>query len=227
MQSWMIDTDINLGVDDQIIMDSLIHNDATRIGDIAIYELCAPTAAMPAPIRPAGTCAGAGFATTANPAAAGPDLIVEKAQTQTICFLNGTCIFDLWLTNRGPGIWSGIPRITDILPPGLTAVAAAPPWACEQVDVEVTCQYTPIDLDPSVTLTLSLTVQNSPGCAARGLQNCVQINPWPDDPLDPDPTNNAVCIPITIADRRRSTSRHSRRRARRPTRRLCRPTSWC
>ena len=57
MQSWMIDTDINLGVDDQIIMDSLVRNDATRIGDIVIYEICAPTAAAvtpaPAPSTPA------------------------------------------------------------------------------------------------------------------------------------------------------------------------------
>ncbi len=201
MQSWMIDTDINLGVDDQIIMESLVRNDATRIGDIVIYEICAPTAAAVAP-APAPSTPASEPAPVTPASSNGPDLVIEKGQSQAYCVLGGTCIFDLWLTNRGPGTWNGIPRITDVLPEGLTAVAASPPWACEQNGTEVNCQFSPVSLDPNATLTLSLTVQIPPDVTV-GLQNCARIDPPSDDPpdadADPDPSNNSFCIPITTA----------------------------
>ncbi len=45
MQSYMIDTDINVGENGAIVEASFERNDATRIGDLAIYEIC-PTQAM-------------------------------------------------------------------------------------------------------------------------------------------------------------------------------------
>ena len=39
-RSYMIDTDINIGNDGAVIADERMRNDATRIGDVAIYQVC-------------------------------------------------------------------------------------------------------------------------------------------------------------------------------------------
>ena len=51
-QSYLIDTDINIDAAGNLIEAELLRNDATKIGDIAIYEICAPrrqTAFLPPP----------------------------------------------------------------------------------------------------------------------------------------------------------------------------------
>jgi hypothetical protein len=55
-QSYLIDTDINVDDAGRLIEDELLRNDATKIGDVAIYEMCAPrrqVAFLPPP--PLGT----------------------------------------------------------------------------------------------------------------------------------------------------------------------------
>ena len=56
-QSYLIDTDINVDDAGRLIEDELLRNDATKIGDVAIYEMCAPrrqVAFLPPP-PPLGT----------------------------------------------------------------------------------------------------------------------------------------------------------------------------
>jgi len=51
-QSYLIDTDINIDAAGNLIEAELLRNDATKIGDIAIYEICVPrrqTAFLPPP----------------------------------------------------------------------------------------------------------------------------------------------------------------------------------
>jgi len=51
-QSYLIDTDINIDAAGNLIEAELLRNDATKIGDIAIYEICVPrrqTALLPPP----------------------------------------------------------------------------------------------------------------------------------------------------------------------------------
>ncbi|MBV9636390.1 MAG: hypothetical protein JOZ40_17350, partial [Methylobacteriaceae bacterium] len=54
-QSYLIDTDINVGRDGRVDVNSLMRNDATRIGAIAIYQQCpaeAPPPAIPGTLSP-------------------------------------------------------------------------------------------------------------------------------------------------------------------------------
>jgi len=56
-QAYLIDTDINVDGNGQIIPQELVRNDATKIGDIAIYQVCEPPTSysfMPAPLLIAG-----------------------------------------------------------------------------------------------------------------------------------------------------------------------------
>src|SRR5437870_7493117 len=56
-QAYLIDTDINLDAGGNLIPDELTRNDATRIGDVAVFQLC-PAGAPPAIILPAVPPAG-------------------------------------------------------------------------------------------------------------------------------------------------------------------------
>jgi hypothetical protein len=57
--AYMIDTDINVDAAGNLIPDELIRNDATKIGDMAIYQVCAgPVAAAALPPPPAAPAAG-------------------------------------------------------------------------------------------------------------------------------------------------------------------------
>ena len=187
LQSYMIDTDRNVGADGQVDMDSLLRNDATRIGDLVIYQPCiTPAAELPVPVTPpAPPPLPPAAPPTEPPPSLPPDLSVEKAQTQWDCLPGGLCTFTIWLTNRGPGVWVGIPRIIDTLPPGAVAVNASPPWVCTPVGTEVICEYPPTVLNPGESIPLTLTVQLPPDFVT-GTFNCVRIDYPPGTFPDPE-----------------------------------------
>lgn len=83
-QSCLTDADINVGADGPVDSAGLTRNDATRIGDVAIYEPCAPPT---------------------------PALTRLKRQVDPVCLPGAKCTFEVLLTNAGPSGWNGIPRI--------------------------------------------------------------------------------------------------------------------
>ncbi|MFG1479151.1 hypothetical protein V5F53_10860 [Xanthobacter sp. V4C-4] len=302
-QSYLIDTDINVGSDGQVERSGLTRNDATRIGDVAIYEPCAREAQAPpppvprpaAPARPStltllkrqvdpaclpgsactfevmvtnvgtdvwsgllrlmdtpplgtavlsasapwrcvaigdqvacdypqgvlypgqqlgltltmqlpldlpqgslncveGTCIV--ITTTPPPPPSAPDLTVTKSQVEEVCAPGGACSFNVVLANNSPGVWSGIPRIIDTLPPGTTPLSASEPWACAPLGEQVACEYPETALNPGDWLVLTLTVQ-LPADMPQGSVNCaddtcIVITSTPPFPPPAPPPNITV-----------------------------------
>ena len=58
-QSYLFDTDINVDADNNVVAGELTRNDATKVGDIAIFQDCAETAPPPRTGRGAGRHRGA------------------------------------------------------------------------------------------------------------------------------------------------------------------------
>ena len=53
-QSYLIDTDVNFNAQGAVVDAELARNDATKIGDIAIYMPCEPPTASGLPVTMAG-----------------------------------------------------------------------------------------------------------------------------------------------------------------------------
>ncbi len=101
LQSYLVDTDNNIGPDGQVSISELMRNDASLTGDIAIYEPCVSTSAQAGPPAPP----------------APPPFTIRKTQVDAVCPLGQPCTFDITLTNPLATPWSGIPRIVDVMPP--------------------------------------------------------------------------------------------------------------
>lgn len=124
-----------------------------------------------------------------------PDLQTLKIQTSGQCAPGKDCTFDLWFINRGPGIWKGLPRLTDTLPPGAKLQKQSPPWRCRQNGNSVACTRDAVTLRPwrgvKVTVTVRLPTHLGPDA-----QNCVAIDRVTTTRHDPVPQNNEQCVPI-------------------------------
>jgi hypothetical protein len=58
-QSYLIDTDINIDAAGSLLEEELVRNDQTRIGDVAVYQVCAPPTTFPAAMLLAPLVGGA------------------------------------------------------------------------------------------------------------------------------------------------------------------------
>ncbi len=205
LQSWMIDADVNIDADGKVNMDSLAKNDATKIGDIEIYELCAGEG------EPEGVEEGVPEEGEAAPPAEeeelppgveyppvieqppvedGPDLSKEKTGPAE-CVDGGICTFTITITNNGPGVWSGPLFENDTLPPGavLWDYAPQPDWVCNQPlgTDQVFCTYAWVTLLPGQSVTLTMDVLLPFGLAGQVVENCVaDVWIYSNDPNDPD-----------------------------------------
>lgn len=130
--------------------------------------------------------------------AVSPDLQARKFQRTGRCLPGGLCDFEVWFANRGPGEWTGMPKIVDVLPQGATFVAATAPAICSQSGRTLTCRYPrPITLAAGARGRVLITVR-MPRNLQAGARNCVSI---PDrvNPGDPDRSNDRQCIPVRVA----------------------------
>jgi peptidoglycan hydrolase-like protein with peptidoglycan-binding domain len=185
-QSWMVDTDINVE-NGKAIMESLLRNDATKIGDIAIYELC-PGAEQPPATQPPPNVEQPPVVQQ-PPAAQGPDLSKQKTGPAE-CVEGNICTYTITITNNGPGTWSGPLWERDTLPPGalLANFNPQPDWICAQGvgSQDVICNHTFVTLQPGESVTLTIDVLMPLGIAGQTVQNCVADIWLPStDPNDP------------------------------------------
>lgn len=198
LQSFVFDTDKNLDANDTVIMAELARNDASKIGDISIYELCDGEGApeqvddqpelvdeQPGLVDQPPEIVDPPVVVDTPPAADIPDLEVAKAGPAQ-CALNQVCPFTITVTNRGPGLWSGPVQLTDTLPPGANLVAFNPAdWMCAQAGGIVNCTSAWVALNPGDVLVLTLGVA-MPFGAAGPLDNCIAAAWLPGrDPDDP------------------------------------------
>ena len=104
----------------------------------------------------------------------------------------GTCTFDLWFINRGPGNWTGKPQFSDALPPNAKFKSASVPWTCQQSGNDIACTHDELTLPPGLGLKASLTI-DLPNDLAPDARNCVRKG---GDTKDPVPANDEHCIAI-------------------------------
>ena len=105
------------------------------------------------------------------------DVSVEKRLIGH-CEPGGLCTFHLIFTNRGPGVWTGVPEMIDTLPAGVTLVG--PPIGCAQTGSTVTCRFPRTVImppDSSVTATINTLM---PSELPPGARNCAEVSPAPD-----------------------------------------------
>ncbi len=191
LPAWMVDTDLNIDGANQPVMSSLTRNDATRIGDIAIYQPCDAeegAAAPPVegevvepPVEEAEPPVDEGAPPVEEPL---PDL--EKSKTGPAeCLEGDICTFTVTVTNNGPGVWSGPLLEHDDLPPGSTLVdyGPQPDWLCAQAGDGVDCEHADVTLAAGDQVTLTLDVQLPPGLVGD-VENCI-FDVWqPEGPND-------------------------------------------
>ena len=168
---------------------SLAKNDATKIGDIEIYELCGAEAAGEAPpvegeapevVEPPVVELPPGVeeppVIELPPLEEGPDLEKERIGPAE-CVEGDICTFTITITNNGPGIWSGPLWEMDTLPPGaiLWDYAPQPDWTCNQVGQNVFCTYLWVTLAPGESVTVRRPSTCPPshfGIAGQVIENC-------------------------------------------------------
>ena len=172
------------------------------------------TARMPGNLQPgAQNCVDLAPITTANdPNAANnrhcipirvaqppvPDIQAHKEQIPASCRPGGTCKFDLWFINRGPGNWTKRIRLADRLPKGVKFLSASAPWSCSQSGIYLTCRRSPVLIKPGRAVRATVTVQ-LPQNLEKDSENCVRIYRAPGSARDPVPQNDQHCIPIKTA----------------------------
>ena len=127
-----------------------------------------------------------------------PDIQILKIQTTDECTPGESCTFDLWFVNRGPGSWTGVPQLSDDLPPNTKFKSASAPWRCRQSGSNVTCSHDKVTLPPGRAIKVSVTV-GLPSDLAPDARNCVRNEGDGDARHDPVPANNEQCITIATA----------------------------
>lgn len=188
LQSYLFDTNINLDANNNVIVAELTRNDATRVGDVEVYQDCAETEAGPELIEEQGDIVEPPLVDEVPEGNEPPDL--EKVKTGPAqCIEGGICTFTITITNRGPGVWSGPLWELDTLPPGaiLFDYRPQPEWVCTQAAGSnlVNCMHDWVTLNPGDSVSLVIDVQLPFGVTGP-VDNCIEdvwLPSW--DPNDP------------------------------------------
>ncbi|MEJ1160446.1 hypothetical protein [Prosthecomicrobium sp. N25] len=185
-QSYMVDADVNVDGSGAPNPADLARNDATMIGDVAIWQPCEGQAA--------GTESPVEIGTAPLPT--GPvDLWIRKSAVED-CDIDGFCSFAITITAIGEGAWRAPIFIRDMIPDGAELVSFTPadPWLCEVIDA-LLCWRPAVVLLPGEDLVLRIRIRLPEVILMRApieLDNCVLIE-WPF--VDPD---DAPAIEITV-----------------------------
>ncbi|HLC09402.1 MAG TPA: hypothetical protein VJK06_08980, partial [Methyloceanibacter sp.] len=193
-------------------------NDATRIGDVAVYQSRPEGVAegwMPpgwtppgfiAPpdyVPPSGWVDWPGWTDYPTFVTAGADLEVKKsAPVDNKCPPSAKCKFEITITNAGTQAYVGPLNIADTLPKGWKLASASAPWTCWQQGNTFSCNH------PQTTLatgqSVKLEVELEPPGAASGqpaqmqVDNCAEID-WKGGAGDDNKGNDKGCVTVTFA----------------------------
>lgn len=174
-QSYMIDADVNVDADGKPNPSELARNDATMIGDIAIWQPCeGQAAAVPPPPPPAEIVRGP------------VDLWIRKSGFEE-CDFDGICSFTVTISAIGEGTWVAPIFIRDFIPEGAELVSFTPadPWMCDVIDA-LFCFRPTVTLQPGEDIVLRIRIRMPEAILVRApldLQNCIALE-WPF--ADPD-----------------------------------------
>ena len=172
-QSYMIDADPVIDSANAPTMVALTRDDASKIGDIAIYEVCGVEPDVP-PAPPTDDTPPVNINDGTPVIPNQPDLEKRKTGPAT-CVAGDICTFTITIANVGTGSWSGPLQEVDTLPPGATLTTYSPQgdWNCVQAGDAVNCAHTPLMLLPGEFVTLTMDVLLPPGMVGT-VQNCIR-----------------------------------------------------
>jgi hypothetical protein len=167
-RSYMIDADVTVDSTGNVLADKLARNDATRIGDVVVYQQ--------------------------EVAAKKLDLMVAKRALDGSCTPGGPCRFEIVISNVGDLPYSGPLVLIDVGGSGSTMTVPPPPdWTCtQQFSGSYICNHAPVDLAPGASISFQVTFQ-IPGWWSRPVfDNCVDLT-TPGTGVDARLYNNKAC----------------------------------
>jgi hypothetical protein len=181
-RSAMIDADINVDETGNAIEEELFRNDATRIGDVEVFQVAAPggveTAESAPPAWPVPLPDLEPYPGPWPPEDGGFDLAIDKIGPAE-CQRNEMCAFTIRITNRGPDPFDGPLFVIEDLPVEITDFTVAPAaWACEPNEGSLICEHEPLTLEPGASVDLLLNLRIPADWAETEFRNCALIG-WP------------------------------------------------
>jgi hypothetical protein len=181
-RSAMIDADINVDETGNAIEEELFRNDATRIGDVEIFQIGGPggveTAESTVPAWPVPLPDLEPYPGPWPPEDGGFDLAIDKIGPAE-CQRNEMCAFTIRITNRGPDPFDGPLFVIEDLPVEITDFTVAPAaWACEPNEGSLICEHEPLTLEPGASVDLLLNLRIPADWAETEFRNCALIG-WP------------------------------------------------
>jgi len=181
-RSAMIDADVNVDETGNAIEEELFRNDATRIGDVEVFQVAGPAGVETAEgLPPAWPVPQTDFEPYPGPwppEGGGFDLAIDKIGPVE-CQRNEMCAFTIRITNRGPDPFDGPLFIIEDLPVEITDFTVEPAaWACEPNGGSLICEHEPLTLAPGASLDLLLNLRIPADWAETDFRNCALIG-WP------------------------------------------------
>ena len=167
-QSYMIDADVNVDATGVPIPEELSRNDATRIGDVAVFQQ------PPAPQK--------------------LDLAITKRALDASCTAGGNCAFEVVITNVGDLPYSGPLVVRDTPENGSSlAIPPASNWACSNPFPSVyECGLDAISLAPGEATSFQATFSVPDWWSRSVFSNCVELT-TPGSGEDDRTYNNSAC----------------------------------
>lgn len=172
--AFMTDIDVNVDSAGGVDTAGLGRNDATRIGDIAIYQ--------------------------AEPKR--PDLEIVKRALSEQCEAEAECTFEVVIRNVGEATYSGPLMVRDTIGAGGMLIGYAPTvpegWDCQEVfSGTYECSLTTLTLAPGEMTSLSMTVQVPAWWNQASYSNCVELTE-PGSGVDERSYNNLSCGYVAV-----------------------------
>jgi len=135
-----------------------------------------------------------------TPVGDGFDLGIGKSSTMAECRAGGLCLFEITITNHGPGEFNGSVAIRDTLPSGSTVTGPGPGWGCSQAGDIVNCHKDGINLPAAADTQLHLQIRLPADIATPDVENCAAID-WgdmgaTDGDTDAHPDQACMTMPV-------------------------------
>ena len=129
------------------------------------------------------------------------DLEIKKSIAGTVlaCPANGTCRFEITVTNKGPDAYLGPVIVLDTLPTGWKFIKGSQPWFCQVKGSQFSCGLPPqqnLALNQTIKLVAELKTPPS-GTQPLTAKNCVKID-WKTGTGDGNPANDQACETVTV-----------------------------